>query len=115
MRLSIGHSSAILAASSALASPTGLDERWQNDPSDNVPSGYVTAKGQEFWLNHKPFYFVGNNAYWIPQLIYENQYEQFFQETVAIGAKVLRTWAFSGIQDELPTDTLTYYQVSMSH
>ena len=96
-------------ALSALAAPSA---RWQDDPSDNLPQGYVTTKGSEFWLDHYPFYFNGANAYWIPQLVYDYQYDQAFKVLQDLGVKVLRTWAFSMVEDELPTSNVTYYQVS---
>ena len=99
----------LLALASAV--PT---ERWANDPSDNVPSGYVTTKGTEFWLDHYPFYFNGANAYWIPQLVYDYQYQEAFDLLKELGVKVLRTWAFSMVEDTLPTTNVTYYQVSLA-
>ena len=86
--------------------------RWESDPSDNLPSGFVTTKGSQFWLDHYPYYFNGANAYWLPQMVHDEQFEQVYQELQTIGVKVIRTWAFSMLDDALPTTNLTYYQVS---
>ena len=87
--------------------------RWADDPSDALPQGYVTTKNTEFWLDHYPFYFNGANAYWLPQLVYDYQYEQTYEVLRDLGVKVLRTWAFSMVEDELPTTNVTYYQVCL--
>ena len=86
--------------------------RWADDPSDDLPEGFVTTKGTEFWLDHGPFYFSGANCYWLPQLVHDYQYQEVFDLMQSIGIKVIRTWAFSMLIDEVPTDNLTYYQVS---
>ena len=108
MRLSLAAISLSFSAlfTSVTAHPSS---RWVNDPSDKVPSGYVTTKGTEFWLNHYPYYFNGANAYWLPQLVYDYQYDQVFKLLESIGVTVIRTWAFSTLE-ETPTNNVTYYQ-----
>jgi len=104
--LLVSAGTAVWALPSATHSPAG---RWANDPSDSLPTGYVTTKGTEFWLDHNPYYFSGANCYWLPQLVYESQYDEVYQLLQSIGVKVVRTWAFSMVT-ELPTDETTYYQ-----
>lgn len=85
--------------------------RWTDDPSDHLPPGYVTTKGSQFWLDHYPYYFNGANIYWLQQLVYDRQVTQVFEELKELGVKVIRTWAFSSVVDEIPSNNLTYYQV----
>ncbi len=89
-------------------------ERWVNDPSDSLPPGHVTTKGSQFWLDHYPYYFNGANIYWLSQLVYDSQYTQVFEELQDLGVTVIRTWAFSMVINEVPTNNLTYYQVSLT-
>ena len=105
MRLAI----ALAAVVAVNAAVTPKPKRSANDPSDNLPEGYVTTQGKEFWLDHYPFYFNGANAYWLPQFVLDDGYIETFEELNTLGVKVLRTWAFSGVTD-LPTDNTTYYQ-----
>lgn len=99
----------------AFAQPSGshdLTERGDKhkDPSKGVPSGFVTTNGKQFWLDGNPFCFAGMNAYWIPQLVKESQYDAAFSMLKDLNVRVLRTWAFSMVE-QLPSSNLTYYQV----
>jgi hypothetical protein len=88
-----------------------IDRRASN-PSAHLPPGYPTTKGTQFWLDGYPFYFNGANVYWLSQLVYDSQYTSVFDQLKDLGVKVIRTWAFSQVIDEVPTTNLTYYQVS---
>ena len=105
----------LIAVVNAVVTPKEKARR-TNDPSDDVPSGVVTTKGTEFWLDHYPFYFNGANAYWLPQFVHDEGVTQTFDELKTLGVKVIRTWAFSMLTAEegLPTSNLTYYQASRS-
>ena len=88
-----------------------VERRNDNDPSNSLPQGYVTTKGSQFWLDHYPYYFSGANVYWLSQLVHDDSYTQTFDELKELGVKVIRTWAFSQVEEVLPTNNLTYYQV----
>ncbi len=107
---------AALAALAAVNAAVTPQRRWLDDPSDNLPSGTVTTKGTEFWLDHYPFYFNGANAYWLPQFVLDDGIVETFEELQQLGVKVVRTWAFSMLTEEdgLPTSNLTYYQVGLA-
>ncbi|TEB34981.1 glycoside hydrolase [Coprinellus micaceus] len=84
-------------------------------PAGKTPKGFATTKGRSFYVDGKPFYFVGANSYWLPLLTLQDDIHATFKEMRASGIKVLRTWGFNAINaTELPfahESGLTYYQV----
>lgn len=64
-------------------------------------------------LDGKHYCFAGMNAYWIPQLVTESQYDATFASLANAGIRVVRTWAFSMVTS-VPNYDLTYFQVSMN-
>lgn len=76
----------------------------------SVPSGFAYAEGTNFMVDGQPFCFGGMNAYWIPQLVSDEQYTSAFDMLKDLNAKVLRTWAFSMVESA-PSSALTYYQL----
>ncbi|KAJ3507104.1 hypothetical protein NMY22_g17034 [Coprinellus aureogranulatus] len=84
-------------------------------PTAKPPKGFATTKGPKFYVDGKPFYFVGANSYWLPLLSRQDDIEATFRETKGAGIKVLRTWGFNAINaTELGyalQSGLTFYQV----
>lgn len=58
-----------------------------------APRGFAGVSGTHFTLNDQPFYFAGANNYY---LIYKSEYmiNSVLDLALAMGLKVIRTWAF---------------------
>ncbi|RSH76789.1 uncharacterized protein EHS24_005367 [Apiotrichum porosum] len=77
--------------------------------STSSSGGFVTTSGTKFMLDGKHYCFAGMNAYWIPQLVTESQYDATFASLANAGIRVVRTWAFSMVTS-VPNYDLTYFQ-----
>ena len=56
--------------------------------SSSVPRGFVSARGQEFVLDGKPFYFAGANSYWISFTSELTDVSKTMDEAKAAGLRV---------------------------
>lgn len=61
-------------------------------------TGFVTYKGQDFYLNNQVYRFAGTNSYYITS-VNKNMVDDLFSQASELGIQVLRTWAFNAIGD----------------
>ena len=65
---------------------------------------FVETRGIEFYLNDKPFHFIGTNCYYL--MVYaadqnlRPHVDQVLEDAAAMGIKVVRTWAFNDGEDQ---------------
>ncbi|KAL4067621.1 glycoside hydrolase family 5 protein [Scleroderma citrinum] len=60
-------------------------------------SPFVQSDGTSFIVNGSKFRYVGTNAYWLPVLNTDEDIWNTLGNISAIGAKVIRTWAFNDV------------------
>jgi mannan endo-1,4-beta-mannosidase len=58
------------------------------------PSGFVYRSGRHFMVDGRPFYFAGNNTYYLAMVDRDRQ-ESLIAENKNKGIRVIRCWAFS--------------------
>lgn len=100
-----------ISSTTAATSTTKTTTTSSAPATSTVPAGFVKASGTKFTLDGEQYCFAGMNAYWVPQLVLESQYDATFALLASIGVRVLRTWAFSMVT-AVPSYDMTYYQVS---
>ncbi|KAI6109190.1 glycoside hydrolase family 5 protein [Pisolithus croceorrhizus] len=59
-------------------------------------SPFVQTDGTSFTVNGSKFKYVGTNSYWLPALNTEQDIWNTLGNISAVGAKVVRVWAFNG-------------------
>ncbi|KAG6335366.1 hypothetical protein ID866_3729 [Astraeus odoratus] len=60
-------------------------------------SPFVQINGNSFTVNGGEFKYIGTNAYWLPVLNTDQDINNTLASIAAIGAKVVRVWAFNGL------------------
>ncbi|KAI6039067.1 glycoside hydrolase superfamily [Pisolithus marmoratus] len=60
-------------------------------------SPFVQTDGASFFVNGSKFRYVGTNAYWLPVLNTDQDVWNTLGNISAIGAKVVRVWAFNDV------------------
>lgn len=65
---------------------------------------FVETRDIEFYLNDKPFHFIGTNCYYL--MVYaadqnlRHHVDKVLEDAAAMGIKVVRTWAFNDGEDQ---------------
>ncbi|KAF8323771.1 glycoside hydrolase [Clavulina sp. PMI_390] len=80
----------LLVGAASVQASTG-----SSSTSLGAPAGFVQARGQEFVLDGKPFYFAGANSYWISFIANLSDVSKTMDEAKAAGLHVIRTWGFN--------------------
>lgn len=79
------------------------DVRFVPPESSAKSNGFVTTDGTTFVLNGKPFYYVGANCYYLMTYAADpnrrKEVDKVLEAAVAMGLKVIRTWAFNDGDD----------------
>eukprot|EP00775_Hariotina_reticulata_P006886 gene6886-7102_t len=80
------------------------------DAAAAAAKGFVVRNGSQLYLNGKPYYFIGGNAYWLidfATLSWARQHDidEFLDAAERLGVTVIRTWMFN---DGLPKARARY-------
>ncbi|KAI6108974.1 glycoside hydrolase family 5 protein [Pisolithus croceorrhizus] len=68
-------------------------------------SPFVQTEGTSFTVNGSKFKYVGTNSYWLPALNTEQDIWNTLGNISAVGAKVVRVWAFNDVATTPSTGT----------
>lgn len=60
--------------------------------NDVASQSFVTTKGNQFFLDNKPFNFAGTDAYWLPMLNSTENVQAVLQSIKESNLTVVRMW-----------------------